>query len=91
MDQTGKMWVDLTDEELNMLQVLQQEMGLARVDQVLHALIRQAYTRAEIVCPNCGHAAQLTAEDEARCTSCMSLLRLSDEIWQVTVSRPLGQ
>jgi predicted RNA-binding Zn-ribbon protein involved in translation (DUF1610 family) len=89
MDQTGKMWVDLSEDDLNMLRALQQEMGLARVDQVVHALIRQAYARAEIVCPNCGHAAQLTAEDEARCTSCMSLLHLSDDMWQVAVTRPV--
>lgn len=90
MAQTEKMWVDLSEEDLNMLHALQQEMGLARVDQVVQALIRQAYTRAEIVCPNCGHAAQLTAEDEARCTSCMSLLQLSDDMWQVAVTRPVG-
>jgi predicted RNA-binding Zn-ribbon protein involved in translation (DUF1610 family) len=87
MDQQQKVWVDLSQEDLNILWSLQQEMGLSSVEEVMHALIRQAYTRAVIVCPNCGHAAQLTAEDEARCTSCMSLLHLSDEIWQVAVTR----
>jgi DNA-directed RNA polymerase subunit RPC12/RpoP len=88
MSQQQKVWVDLSEEDLNILWSLQQEMGLASVEEVMHALIRQAYTRAVIVCPNCGHAAQATAEDEARCTSCMSLLHLSDEIWQVAVTRP---
>lgn len=87
MDQQQKVWVDLSQEDLNILWSLQQEMGLSSVEEVMHALIRQAYTRAVIVCPNCGHAAQLTTEDEARCTSCMSLLHLSDEIWQVAVTR----
>lgn len=88
MTPTHGLWVDLSDEDLKMLQALQQEMGLAQLEQVLQALIRQAYTRAEIVCPNCGHAAQLTAEDEARCTNCLSLLHLSDDIWRVVVTRP---
>lgn len=87
MSQQNKVWVDLSQEDLNILWALQQEMGLSSVEEVMHVLIRQAYTRAVIVCPNCGHAAQLTAEDEARCTSCMSLLRLSDEIWQVALTR----
>lgn len=90
MASAEKVWLDLSDDELNMLRALQQDMGLARVDQVMHALIRQAYTRAVIVCPNCGHAAQLTAEDEARCTSCLSILQLSDDIWQVVATRSVA-
>lgn len=90
MSQPEKLWIDLSDDEMAMLMTLQAEMGLPSIQQVVHALVRQAYTRAEIVCPNCGHAAQLTAEDEARCTSCMSLLQLSDDMWQVAVTRPVG-
>jgi predicted RNA-binding Zn-ribbon protein involved in translation (DUF1610 family) len=87
MNQQTKLWVDLSQEDLNILWALQQEMGLSSAEEVMQALIHQAYTRAVIVCPNCGHAAQRTAEDEARCTSCMSLLHLSDAMWQVAVTR----
>lgn len=82
-----KLWLDLSDQEEETLATLRDELGLATADEVLHALIRQAHTRATIVCPACGHSAQLTTEDEARCDGCMSLLRLSDEMWTVVVAR----
>ena len=75
-----KLWVDLNDEELQVLSTLQAEMALDSLDDVMHALIRQAHTRATIVCPACGHSAQLTAQEEARCESCMSILQLSDQL-----------
>ena len=83
-----KVWVDLNEQEVQVLATLRAEMGLDSLDEVMHALIRQAHTRAIIVCPACGHSAQLTAEDQARCESCMSILQLSDQIWQVVVGRP---
>lgn len=86
-----KLWVDLDDDELQVLSTLQAEMGLQSPDDVMHALIRQAHTRATIVCPACGHSAQLTAQDEARCDSCMSVLRLSDQLWTVAVNRAVGR
>jgi hypothetical protein len=82
-----KLWVDLNDEEVDTLAALQSELGLGTLDDVMHALIRQAHTRASIVCPACGHSAQVTAEQEARCDSCMSILRLTDDVWTVAVSR----
>lgn len=82
-----KLWVDLTKDELQMLASLQAEMGLASPDEVMHALIRQAHTRAAISCPACGHAAHLTTEDQARCDSCMSVLQLSGQIWVVAATR----
>jgi hypothetical protein len=85
-----KLWVDLTDEDLQVLNALQVEMGAQSLNDVVQALIRQVHTRATIVCPACGHSAQLTAQDEARCESCMSLLRLSDQLWTVAVSRVEG-
>lgn len=90
MDYSAKLWVDLSDEEIGMLETLRREMGIDSVDEVMHSLIQQAYTRAIITCPACGHAAQRTGEDEARCDGCMSVLHLSDEIWRVIVSRPPG-
>jgi hypothetical protein len=82
-----KLWVDLNDEDLAMLAALQAEMGVASINEVMQALIRQAHTRATIVCPACGHSAQLTAWDEARCESCMSVLQLGDQLWTVAASR----
>ena len=85
-----KLWVDLNDEELQVLSALQAEMALGSLNDVMHALIRQAHTRATIVCPACGHSAQLTAQDQARCESCMSILQLSDQLWSVATSRVAG-
>ncbi len=82
-----RLWVDLNEDEMQTLAALQAEMDLASADQVMRALIRQAYTRAAITCPACGHAAHLTAEDAARCDSCMSVLRLSDQLWTVVATR----
>ena len=82
-----KLWLDLSDEEIETLAALRVDMGAASNDEVLHMLIRQAHTRAIIVCPACGHSAQWTTQDEARCDSCMSLLHLSDDVWTVIVAR----
>lgn len=87
MTESRKLWLDLTEQELGVLESLREEMGVTNMEEVMHALIRQAHKRAEIVCPACGHAAQVTAEDEARCDACMSVLRISDQIWQVVVTR----
>ena len=83
-----KLWVNLSEEDAQTLAALQAEMGLDSPGEVMHALIRQAHTRAAISCPACGHAAQLTAEDSARCDGCMSILQLSDQIWTVVTTRP---
>ena len=85
-----KLWVDLSDEDLTVLTALQAELGVDNLNDVMHALIRQAHTRATIVCPACGHSAQLTAQDEARCESCMSVLQLSDQLWTVAATRVAG-
>jgi hypothetical protein len=82
-----KLWVHVSDDEIQTLAALQAEMGLGSTNEVMHALIRQAHTRASISCPACGHAAHLTAEDRARCDGCMSLLQLSDQIWTVVTTR----
>ncbi len=82
-----KLWVNLSEDEVQTLAALQAEMGLGGADEVMHALIRQAHTRAAISCPACGHAAHLTTADQARCDSCMSVLHLSDQIWVVAASR----
>ena len=88
MSTANRVWLELSPEELDALEVLRKEMGASSADEVMHSLIRQAHMRAAIVCPNCGHAAQLTAEDQARCESCFSVLQLGDEVWRIVVSRP---
>lgn len=79
----AELWLNLGPEEQQAVKALQQEMGLASPDEVMHALLRQAAQRALVVCPSCGHSARKTAGDEASCAECMSVLHLSDGIWQV--------
>lgn len=75
--------LNLNEEEKEAVAALQQEMGLEKPEEVVHLLLRQAAQRALVVCPSCGHSARKTNEDEANCVSCMSVLHLSDGIWEV--------
>jgi hypothetical protein len=75
--------LELSPEEQVAVEALQQEMGLESPDDVVHMLLRQAYQRVAVVCPTCGHSARKTTEDEAKCVECMSVLHLSDGIWEV--------
>ena len=61
-----------------LLEYLRQEMGLQSKDDVIHALARQAYHRATILCPRCGHHARQTDKDKAECTACMAPLKLAE-------------
>lgn len=80
---SDEIWLSLSAEEQDAVTALQQEMGVDGPDAVMHALLRQAAQRALVVCPSCGHSARKTAEDTASCVDCMSVLHLSDGIWQV--------
>ena len=80
---TDEMWLNLNAEERQAVSALQQEMGLEDPTAVMHTLLRQATQRALVVCPSCGHGARKLASDEAACTECMSVLHLTDGIWQV--------
>lgn len=75
--------LSLNAEEQEAVAALQQEMGLEKPEEVVHLLLRQAAQRALVVCPSCGHSARKTHEDEANCASCMSVLHLSDGIWEI--------
>jgi hypothetical protein len=77
------MWLNLSAEEQQAVSALQQELGLEDPAAVMHALLRQAAQRALVVCPSCGHSARKTTEDEASCVECLSVLHLSDGIWQI--------
>lgn len=81
-DEIKEVSLNFTPEEQEAVDALQQEMGLDDPAEVLHVLVRQAAQRALVVCPSCGHSARKTAEDEASCISCMSVLHLTDGIWQ---------
>lgn len=81
--QPQKVVLSLSDEEQAEVQALQQEMGLDDPAEVLQMLLRQASQRAKVVCPSCGHSASRTTADDATCVSCMSVIHLSDGIWQV--------
>ena len=75
--------LNLTSEELEAVEALRKEMNLDDAADVLHMLLRQAQQRIAVVCPSCGHSAQRTTEDEARCNECLSVLHLTDGIWEV--------
>jgi hypothetical protein len=80
---TDELWLSLDPEEKAAVTALQQEMELESPTAVMHALLRQAAQRALVVCPSCGHSARKTNADEASCIECMSVLHLSDGIWQI--------
>lgn len=78
-----EIWLSLSREEQEAVAALQQEMQLESPDQVMHTLLRQATQRALVVCPSCGHSARKTTQDEASCVQCMSVLHLTEGIWEV--------
>ena len=73
----------LSPAEQEAVSALQQELGLETPSEVMQTLLRQAAQRALVVCPSCGHSVRKTASDEASCAECMSVLHLTDGIWQV--------
>jgi protein-arginine kinase activator protein McsA len=73
----------LSPVEQEAVAALQQELGLETPSEVMQTLLRQAAQRALVVCPSCGHSARKTASDEASCAECMSVLHLTDGIWQI--------
>ncbi len=75
--------VPLTVEEREMLRLLCQELDLGGEEEVLRLLVRQAVQRVAITCPTCGHFARLTAEDEANCEACLSVIKLVEGLWRL--------
>jgi hypothetical protein len=88
MTEESKVTVELTAQERDMVELLRNELGLASNDEVLRLLLRQALQRRAVVCPTCGHLAQQSAADAASCSSCLSVLHLSEGIWQAMQSHP---
>ncbi len=73
----------LEPDEQEMVRFLREELGLPDDVAVLRVLVQQAVQRLAITCPTCGHFAKLTAEDEANCHSCLSVIKLSEGLLQV--------
>jgi rubrerythrin len=80
--------LQLSDQERDMIELLQRELGLSSHAEVLRVLLHQAMKRRAVVCPTCGHMAQRSAADQASCSSCLSILQLSQGIWQAIQSDP---
>jgi len=74
----------LNEEELEMVDLLRDEMDLESREQVMEMLVRQAIQRIAITCPQCGHFARVTEQDKAECRSCLSVITLSEDIWDST-------
>jgi hypothetical protein len=77
----------LTPKEADMLEALRKEMGLATTDEVIKALVRQAYHRTQILCPSCGGKARQLADGRAECDECMSVLSLAENTLVTLVGR----
>ena len=76
--------LDLSPNELEMVDLLKEEMNLEDRGAVMHLLVRQAIQRVAITCPTCGHYARVTEQDQAQCRSCLSVITLSDGIWEAS-------
>jgi hypothetical protein len=75
--------IPLTEKERSMLAVLREELGLESEEEALRIILHQAYQRMVVTCPSCGHHARRTEEDCAECASCLSILHLSEGLWNV--------
>lgn len=78
MDEQKPTPTQFSTQEADMLESLRQEMGLSTTDEVIRYLVRQAYHRAQVLCPSCGGKAKKTADGKAECSECMSVLRLAE-------------
>jgi hypothetical protein len=87
MENKNSIPTTLTPQEADMLESLRQEMGLATTDDVVRALVRQAYLRTQILCPSCGGKARTLADGRAECDECMSVLNLAESTLVTLVGR----
>lgn len=84
MNSNNNVLIGLSPEETEMVSLLQEEMGLPDKETVMKLLVRQAVQRVAITCPTCGHYERLSEADEIQCRSCLSVITLSDGIWQAS-------
>jgi hypothetical protein len=87
MEDKKSLPTNFTAQETDMLESLRQEMGLSTTDEVIRALVRQAYQRTQILCPSCGGKARTLADGRAECSECMSVLRLAESTLVTLVGR----
>lgn len=80
----GEIHLALTPDEQEMVGLLQEEMQLPDQEAVMKLLVRQAVQRVAITCPHCGHYARLSEADQAECRSCLSVITLSEGIWEAS-------
>lgn len=74
--------MELSPDEQEMIALLKEALGLDSDEAVMKLLMRQAIQRIAITCPTCGHYARLSEEDRAICRSCLSVITLSEGIWE---------
>lgn len=74
--------MELSPAEREMIELLKEALGLDSDEAVMKLLMRQAIQRIAITCPTCGHYARLSEEDRAICRSCLSVITLSEGIWE---------
>ena len=72
--------MNLTPEEEEMIDILQDALELSSREEVIRLLVKQAVQRIAITCPTCGHYARLTDEGKAECKSCLSVISLAEDI-----------
>lgn len=80
MNQNNHLDMDLTPEEEEMIEILQDALELPSREEVIRLLVKQAVQRIAITCPACGHYARLTGEGKAECKSCLSVISLAEDI-----------
>lgn len=90
MSAVNSLILELTPEEQEIVDLLQDEMGLPDQEAVMKVLVRQAVQRVAITCPTCGHYARLTEDEQAQCRSCLSVITLSDGIWEASHPGVMG-
>ncbi len=82
--------LELNEQEQEVVEMLKEEMELPSTDDVIRLLVRQEAQRKAVVCPTCGHMARKAAADLANCNSCLSVITLSEGIWEVVQMQRRG-
>ncbi|QLQ06421.1 MAG: hypothetical protein HZY76_10445 [Anaerolineae bacterium] len=87
MQHSDEVNVHLSEQEQEMIEILMEDLELPSTDDVIRLLVKQEAQRIAVVCPSCGHYARKTQQDVASCNSCLSIINLSEGIWEVSQMR----
>lgn len=90
MEHNNEVSVQLDEQEQEMIEILKEDLALPSTDDVIRLLVKQEAQRIAVVCPACGHYARKTQRDVASCNSCLSIINLSEGIWEVNQMRKQG-